>query len=365
MKPGIPGNETQRLKALRSYEILDTLAEQAYDDITKLAAHLAATPIALISLVDEQRQWFKSKIGVTASETPRDVAFCAHAILTPDHPLVVEDATVDPRFADNPLVTGEMGVRFYMGVPLVTPEGHAIGTLCVVDRKAREPTRQQLELMEALARQVVTQLELRRHIAELQQLSGEREAYTAQLERYQLELEDANAELRKAGRTDVVTGLRNRAAFDGRIGEEVDRARRYGTSLSLLMIDVDRFKEYNDEFGHPAGDEVLRLLGEILQNASRPSDYVARYGGEEFSVLLAETSADGACVAAERLRQAVEGSTFPCRPVTISIGVATLEEGQADPEQLVAAADAALYAAKEAGRNRVEQAPPAHAKEPA
>ena len=365
MKPEIPANEMQRLLALRRYEVLDTLAEQAYDDITQLAAYVAETPIALVSLVDEQRQWFKSKVGVTVAETSRDVAFCAHAILVPDDPLVVPDATRDRRFADNPLVTGELGVRFYMGVPLVTPDGYAIGTLCVVDRKPREPTPRQVELMKALARQVVTQLELNKHILDVEKAVIEREEYTEQLERYQAELEEANIELQEAGRTDALTGIRNRAAFDHRLNEEVYRSGRYQSPLSLLMIDVDHFKQYNDTFGHPAGDNALRMLGEILNKASRPTDYVARYGGEEFTVLLAATSIDGACVAAERLRQAVEKAEFPHRSLTVSIGVATHSGPAGEPAALLAAADAAMYAAKEAGRNRVAQAPVGHARKTA
>lgn len=354
MRPATPTNETQRLQALRRYEVLDTLAEQAYDDITRLAAFIAQAPIAMVSLVDEDRQWFKSKVGIEATQTPRDVAFCAHAILAPEEPLIVPNAAADERFADNPMVTGELGVRFYMGVPLVTPDGFAIGTLCVVDRQSREPTPQQVELMEALARQVVTQLELKRHVTEMEQVFSDREQHLARLERYQIELEEANVELLEAGRTDALTGVRNRAAFDCRLGEEVDRSGRYQSPLSLLMIDVDHFKEYNDEFGHPAGDEALKQLGEILNGASRPTDYVARYGGEEFVVLLAATSDDGARIAAERLRQAVENAQFPHRPVTISVGVATLATPVGKPEVLVAAADEALYAAKERGRNRVE-----------
>ncbi len=356
MTPDLPPDESQRIKALRRYGVLDTVAEQAYDDIAKLAAYISGTPIALVSLVDAQRQWFKSKVGITATETPRDVAFCAHAILTPDEPMVVPDATADERFAHNPLVTGDLGVRFYLGVPLVTPDGFAIGTLCVIDRKPREPTPQQIEMMKALARQVVTQLELNRHIAEVELAATDREMYLGQLERYQHELEEANAELREMGRTDALTGARNRAAFDRRLGEEVYRSHRYKSPLSLLMIDVDHFKEYNDAFGHPAGDEALKQLTEILTNTSRPTDYVARYGGEEFTVLLAATSGDGAYVAASRLRHAVESAQFPYRQLTISIGVATLEPKVGNPKSLIAAADGALYAAKAAGRNRVERA---------
>jgi serine phosphatase RsbU (regulator of sigma subunit) len=162
----IPENEQNRLAALRAFEILDTLPEGAYDDITRIAAEICGTPIALVSLVDENRQWFKSRYGLTTEQTPRDAAFCAHAILEPDSLLVIEDATLDPRFADNPLVTGEPGIRFYAGAPLVTSDGHAVGTLCVVDRVPRRLDDGQRQTLAALARQVVAQMELRRALAQ-------------------------------------------------------------------------------------------------------------------------------------------------------------------------------------------------------
>lgn len=163
-----PDNEAERLDALRRYEILDTPSQAGFDDITEIAAQLCQTPVALISLVDEDRQWFKSRCGLTMRQTSRDVAFCSHAILEPEV-FVVPDATVDERFADNPLVTGEPHIRFYAGAPLMTPDGYEIGTLCVIDRKPRELDDQQRSALEALSRQVVAQLELRRTARELRQ----------------------------------------------------------------------------------------------------------------------------------------------------------------------------------------------------
>ena len=162
MKAPLPDNEARRLKELLQYKILDTTAEAVFDDFTRLASYICGTPIALISLVDADRQWFKAKVGLEASETPRDIAFCAHAILQADV-FVVPDATVDQRFATNPLVTSAPHVRFYAGTPLTTAEGNALGTLCAIDHVPRKLDPEQLEALQLLGRQVVKQIELRRN----------------------------------------------------------------------------------------------------------------------------------------------------------------------------------------------------------
>jgi GAF domain-containing protein len=166
MKSPIPTQETERLAALKEYQILDTGTELSYDDITALAAHICEVPITMISLVDEARQWFKSKVGIEQQQTSREIAFCAHAILESE-PFIIRDAAKDGRFANSALVTGEPHIRFYAGFPLINPEGLALGTLCAVDRQPRQLSTQQEQAMRALARQVMALLELRRVSARL------------------------------------------------------------------------------------------------------------------------------------------------------------------------------------------------------
>ncbi|HEX4384513.1 MAG TPA: ATP-binding protein [Myxococcales bacterium] len=159
--------EEGRLKALRATGLLDSLPENDFDEIVQLASLICGTPMALISLVDEDRQWFKSRVGLEATQTPRDVAFCAHAIEQPDRMFVVEDAFEDPRFAKNPLVTSSPNIRFYAGAPLVTREGEALGTLCVLDRVPRRLSASQVRALDGLKHQVQAQIELRRHAKDL------------------------------------------------------------------------------------------------------------------------------------------------------------------------------------------------------
>lgn len=329
-RPPLPPDESERITALRQYDILDTEPEQAYDDLTLLASVICDTPIALVSLIDTDRQWFKSRIGINVSQTHRDVAFCAHAVASGET-LVVNDATKDERFAQNPLVINDPQIRFYAGAPLRISGGRSLGTLCVIDRVPRELTDRQQAALEALSRQVVAQLELHHNVSELKDYA-----------------------LR-----DSLTGLYNRRYFESAFPRELARSKRYQDPLALLLIDVDRFKTINDEFGHPEGDRVLMRLSGFLSDSVRAADIACRYGGEEFAVILPSTTLDVAARLGERIRSNIANSVTkgdaPLRVqnVTITIGVAGFPEIASDAKGLVAIADRRLYTGKSQGRDRV------------
>lgn len=332
MKAALPANETARLETLHASGLLDSLPEEVYDDITLLASYICETPIAIMSLVDKERQWFKSKVGLGVSETPREISFCAHAILQPSELLIVPDARLDARFCGNPLVLGEPGIRFYAGAPLVTAQGHALGSLCVIDQTPRQLSDSQTRALRALSRQVMAQFVLRQQTVEMRQL---------------------NAQLERLSVRDELTGVSNRRAFNIALGRETARALRYGAPLSLVMLDVDNFKSYNDSFGHQEGDYVLQRIGAILPGHIEEIAVAARYGGEEFALILPGTSAEIALQIAETVRREIEQTRWPRREVTASLGVASLCPELPGEKALIAAADAALYAAKKVGRNRV------------
>jgi diguanylate cyclase (GGDEF)-like protein len=322
-----PENEADRLAALRSYEVLDTACEDSFDRIADLARRLTGTPMAFVSLIDAERQWMKAASGAPRGEAPRSIAFCAHAILDPDGAtMVVPDAAADPRFADNPFVTQEPGLRFYAGVPLVNPEGHALGTLCIADVAPRGMTPEEDRALRSLAQMVVTTLELRR----------------------------ANLRMRSMALTDALTGIPNRVAVIGAIERAIHRGRRAGEAFSLLLLDLDGFKAINDRRGHAEGDAVLRAVAGTLTASLRREDEAGRLGGDEFAVVLARTDAAAAREIAERLRARLQARMQEDGwTTTASIGAVTFAVPPASAAAALAAADAALYAAKGDGRNRV------------
>jgi diguanylate cyclase (GGDEF)-like protein/PAS domain S-box-containing protein len=503
--------EANRLAALRSYNVLDTLPEEDFDDIVRLTSVICDVPVALITLIDEGRQWFKARIGTDIEQTPRAVSFCAHALEQPEL-LIVPDTTQDERFAANPLVTGGPQVRFYAGAPLRTPEGQALGTLCTLDSRPRTLSAGQQDALLILSRQVMAQLELRRRISDQERLIRDRGRVEARLRLLETAVERANdviliteaepfdqlgpaivyvnpaftqmtgytpeevlgetprilqgpdtdrtvtakirknlvrwkpvqvevlnyrkdgtqfwSELnivpianekgrfthwvsiqrdvtaRKAEQTkaeqinlelerrvqertralkaanealeaeiaerkvlevqretllaeavqradlDSLTGLWNHRGFQRRLEDEADRVQRSGGRLVMAMVDVDNFKFFNDVYGHPVGDEILRQVASALSASCRSYDTLARFGGDEFALLATVPETEDVESLAERLRGALSdlGYTPPgydtVIPVGTSVGFAVFMEEAATRLELVDLADQRLRAAK-------------------
>jgi len=315
-------DEAARLRSLARQRLLDTPSEEAFDRIARIAASAYDTPIAAVSLVDRDRQWFKSRIGLDTCSTSRDAAFCHHTIKTP-RPLVIPDAAHHPLVWDNPLVTGAPGIRAYLGAPVRSPDGFHIGSLCVIDTRPRPDF--------ALGRTPL--------IADL------------------AEIVTREIEVREVSQTDELTGLASRRHFLAELAREAGRAVRYGRPLSVGYLDIDHFKHINDSFGHLVGDEVLRGMASRLAARLRGQDVLGRLGGEEFGLLLPETGEAPAAIIAERLRESLSAEPIPtCEGpvrITISIGLSTAPPGIEPGEWMIAEADRNLYRAKAAGRDCV------------
>ena len=349
MQAPTPQEEAARLAALERYDILDTPAEDAYDDLVAIAAGICGTPMALVSLIDAERQWFKARIGLPVEQTPREVSFCSHVVARP-RTMVVPDASKDPRFRDNPLVTGDPNIRFFAGAPLVDSGGHAVGALCVIDTVPRDLEPYQQRALESLSRQVMALMELRAAHRELKHHLSEREWYERQLDLYQQQLQARNAELTQESLTDVLTGLPNRRAF-GLSMDQALAAHAAGEPVAMAIVDIDHFKAINDLHGHPAGDDTLVMVARALRAQFQPPCVVARFGGEEFAVVMPGIDPDAAKVQCDHAREAVEW--FPDGlPVTVSIGLTWVRTGDTVGEAY-SRADRGLYEAKRSGRNCV------------
>ncbi|MGI4788316.1 MAG: diguanylate cyclase [Janthinobacterium lividum] len=281
--------------------------------------------------------------------------------LNPEFEGIREDGTKFPQ-GSYPLIAslrrGEPQSDVVMGLPRGSREISQIGQseMLWVSVNAKPLFRSGASAPYAVVATFTDITERRRSTDQITRQMVQITEYAAVLEQQKDQLEAVNHQLETLALHDSLTGLGNRRAFEKRITQEVGQARRYGTPLSLLLMDVDSFKSYNDSFGHPAGDEVLRLLADVVRNQGRETDFFARYGGEEFIIILPQTDAAGAMVLAERLRTAVEKAAWPQRSMTASLGAATLLPSMPDAAEFVSAADQALYAAKASGRNCISHA---------
>lgn len=316
--PDIPPDEDARLAELCSLNVLDTIAEERFDRLTRMARRLFGVDVALVSLVDENRQWFKSCAGIELSETPRDISFCGHAILG-DGAFVIPDALQDERFADNPMVAGPPHVRFYAGCPLRGPGGRKLGTLCIIDSKPRAFSDEDVEML------VDPALMVEREFSAIEWAT-----------------------------VDELTGLSNRRGFMMLAQHSLLLCLRQNIPAALVFIDLDYLKQVNDQLGHAEGDWVLVTFAQHLMKAFRSSDVVARLGGDEFLVLLTNHSKAAAESAMARLQQALDATNeAEARGYDISFSYGLVEF---DPKRhhtigaLISEGDSLMYKTKHARR---------------
>lgn len=359
LPPSLPADAAQiqaaladprRLAAVRDTGLLDTPPEEIFDRLTRLAAKLTGAPVTFVSLVDADRDFYKSAYGLGEPlNTTRQLSgrtFC-HYPLVSGEALILEDVTQLAVFRDVPTVNS-LGIRAYAGIPLRTDDGEVLGSFCAVDFKPKQWTELDVEVMVELAQSAMREIRLRMALKKADALNQQ---LLAQIEK----VDELNRALTELATTDVLTGLSNRRAFDHHLKLELGIVDRRDTPLSLLVLDVDHFKRINDTHGHETGDKVLQAIAQVLTGCARVIDMVARVGGEEFAVILPNTDARGALEVAQRMRIAVAQAQCAGHQITISIGCATLQSHE-DATRLFSRADTALYAAKAAGRNRVVSA---------
>jgi len=320
-KAPIPIDDVLRVAALRQTGIMDSPADERFDRYTRLVKRLFDVPIAAISLVDANRQWFKSRIGLDVCETPRGISFCGHAILSSEI-FIVEDAATDSRFSDNPLVTGEPHIRFYAGYPLRGFNGHKLGTLCIIDQQPRTLSETDLQTLRDVGEMVAGEL------GSLQLAS-----------------------------TDQLTGLSNRRGFELLAQQALAMCQRAGQPASILMLDLDDFKAINDEHGHEQGDRALVEFSQLLLQVFRESDVVSRPGGDEFCVLLTGSCEGEAQVALQRLHDAVaQQNRCSDRPYSLAFsgGVTLCSSGERNLklDEVLNMADARMYEEKREKREQ-------------
>ena len=338
MAPGYPENEEARRQSLERMSLLSTPDEAMFDRVTRTAQRLFGTAIASFSLVDAERQWFKSITGLDARETSREISFCGH-VVEQGKAMVVPNALDDQRFADNPLVTGDPSIRFYAGRPIRNSEGHCIGTLCVIDRQPRSFSQSDCQSLDDLGSWLESLL-LGRDLGEAQ-----------------FDLLRELDHTRREAMIDPLLWIWNRRGVEDLLRREISRAAREHEPVTLASIDLDHFKAINDTFGHAAGDAVLKEAVRRLRECLRPYDILGRWGGDELVVIGSGIPESEAAAFGDKMCDAV-GSAGPLSigqdmigfTVTIGVAQAHVSEPATFAATILAHADEALYHAKQRGR---------------
>lgn len=312
--PEIPQNEAERLHALRALQILDSSHEERFDRVTRLAKRLFGVPISLVSLIDEDRQWFKSSEGLDVTETSREISFCGHAI-NQTGLFIVPNVLNDERFYDNPLVTDAPHIRFYAGYVLKLRKGINIGTLCLIDSKPRDMDEEDRQLLQDLGEMI------------------EQEIKSIQL-----------------ATLDELTMISNRRGFMTLVDHSLKVCRRNKLPISIALFDLNKFKTINDTYGHHEGDFVLVSFAEVMLESFRDCDVIARLGGDEFVVMLLDSDADRIGAVLQRFRIAVSNKNEkfekPYR-IEYSVGVAHFQHDTDESiEKMIQAADSAMFVDK-------------------
>jgi diguanylate cyclase (GGDEF)-like protein len=332
----IPEDEQQRLEALNELDILYTPLEDRFDRITRTICRLFEVPIAYVSLIDAETQWFKSTQGLDMIDAPRSTSICAHTLLAEEY-IVCENMTQDERFSDSVFVTEGLELRFYVGFVLKS-RGQNLGTLCIADTKTRKFSADDIEAMRDIVSWAQNEINL------------------TQLSDMQVQLITDLDHAQQAAKLDGLTGFWNHVTAKNILRRAYHRHLLTSDPLTAMMIDIDNFKQINDEHGHPFGDNVVLQISKVLRSSLRPSDAIGRYGGDEFLVVLENCPFNRAEELSQRILEHINTLTFDnnCQSVTIDISIglsATNRETIDSPEQLLEAADRGLYDAKESGRN--------------
>lgn len=314
IKPEVLSNEAERLHALRTLKILDTSHEERFDRVTRMAKRMFNVSISLVSIVDEDRQWFKSKQGLEASETPREISFCGHAI-NQEGLFIIPDASKDERFFDNPLVTDAPNIRFYAGYPLKIRQGLNIGTLCLIDPRPQGLDEEDQQLLKDLGAMI------------------EQEIQSIQM-----------------ATLDELTLISNRRGFLTMVEHSLKVCRRNQVSMSFILFDLNKFKAINDTYGHHEGDFVLTTFAQVMLDSFRDCDVVGRLGGDEFVAMLSDTDGGKADIALARFATAIEKTNETLnKPYKIeySAGVMHFQhDTDKSIEEMIQDTDAAMYEQK-------------------